>query len=141
MEASDVSGSSAGTPPQGWRGGKPPKSSRRGSRGNVKLETLLEPPNGSPGGAALAKQVSDSAGSANIRPLNKIFPPADMIAAPPPQAQAAGAAAAAATGSPDKPPAELAHVLALLSRLLSASAVLVDLQDPPATYIRRALRG
>lgn len=148
VEASDVSGSSNGTPPSGWRGwrvGKPPKSSCRGSRGQVKLETLAEPAHGSGGGIEI-KKVSDSAGSDNIWPLNKMFPPANVAAPAPPLVPSAGAgglpapvvvqAAGKAAGSPATPPPELAHVLALLSRLLSASAVLVDLQDPPATYIR-----
>lgn len=147
VEASAVSGSSSiGTPPSGWRGGKPPKS-RRGTKPHGKLETLQEPSNsGGRSPSEPSKQISDSAGSDNIRPLNKMFPPGNGSASAPPQAPSTGAAAlpspvsvqAASAANPDKPPPELAHVLSLLSRLLSASAVLVDLKDPPAMYIRQS---
>lgn len=147
VEASAVSGSSSiGTPPHGWRGGKPPRS-RRGGKPHPQLETLQEPSASSGSSPSEPpKQVSDGAGSDDMRPLNRMFTPGDVpdAASAPPQAPSTGAAAlpspvsaqAASVANPDKPPPELAHVLSLLSRLLSASAVLVDLTDPPATYIR-----
>lgn len=148
-----------GTLPASWRppgpphAAKPPRS-RRGSRPQVAaLEPLQEPAHGTDSSPASApppqhleaQQVSDSAGSDNMRPLKKLFPAADHPS--PPAALSAGAATRAAVeaasqsgaqaaGAAVAPPPELAHVLSLLSRLLSATAVLVDLQDPPVAYIR-----
>ncbi len=114
---------------------KPPRS-RRGSCGQVSLDSLQEPSAGSAGSRPQLEQVSDSAGSDKLRPLKKMFLPADGTS-PQPQQQAAPPAPSSETAdAPPSPPAELAHVLSLLSRLLSASAVLVDLHDPPVAYIR-----
>ena len=135
------SGSPNTTPPRGFRKGRPSP----GSRARV-LATLEEPP-ASPNSE---KPLSDSAGSTDMKPLASMFPSDGNVPAPalgPPASRSTGAAASAladaflgqppSNGLPPAPP-ELSHVLSLLSRLLSASAVVVDLHEPPVAYIRCA---
>lgn len=138
-KASFSTSSQPGSPPADGGSGLPgrpaaakPPRSRCGSRGQVSLDLLQEP---SAGSRPQLEQVSDSAGSDKLRTLKKMFLPADGTS-PQPQQQAAPPASSSGTADAPLPPAELAHVLSLLSRLLSASAVLVDLHDPPVAYIR-----
>lgn len=138
--ASASSGSTQGTPPAGWRpanaSAKPPRS-RRGGRPQAALEPVTEPAAVSPSARAGPPLVCDSAGSGDLRSLKGLLAQTPADSSAPPQAPSSSAAALpypAATA--DAPPPELAHVLSLLSRLLSASAVLVDLHEPPISYIR-----